>query len=213
MKNEALKYGLIGIVIGGAIVWFSATSAVNSNNSGMMGMMGIRSPFQQGNVMNSSTIDAHFIEQMIPHHEDAITMANLALVNAKRVEVKELANNIIDSQSNEITLMEEWYKSWYGKEVPEGTDVMSQHGMAVNGSMHMGMMGDLTDITNLTNSADFDIAFVEHMIPHHQMAVMMAQMLKNSTQKPEMEKLADDIINAQTLEIDQMREWLKEWSN
>lgn len=211
MKNEALKYGLIGIVIGGAIVWFSATSAVNSNNSGMMGMMGMRSSFQQGNVMNSNTIDAHFIEQMIPHHEDAITMANLALVNAKRVEVKELANNIIDSQSNEITQMEEWYRSWYGKEVPEGTDVMSQHGMAVNGNMHMGMMGDMTDVTNLADSEDFDIAFVEHMIPHHQMAVMMAQMLKNSTQRPEMKELADDIIVAQTKEIDQMRSWLQDW--
>ena len=49
------------------------------------------------------------------------------------------------------------------------------------------------------------------MIPHHQMAVMMASMLEDGTTRSEMKKLADDIITAQTDEIDQMRGWLKEW--
>ncbi len=51
----------------------------------------------------------------------------------------------------------------------------------------------------------------EEMIPHHQMAVMMAQMLKNSTQRPEMRNIADNIINTQTKEIDQMRNWYSQW--
>ena len=49
------------------------------------------------------------------------------------------------------------------------------------------------------------------MIPHHQMAVMMANMLASSTNRPEMKKLAQDIIIAQTKEINQMREWYKAW--
>ena len=73
------------------------------------------------------------------------------------------------------------------------------------------MMGNESDVQRLEEAIDFDRAFVEHMIPHHQMAVMMASMLKNGSQRPEMREMADDIIVAQTAEIDQMREWLQIW--
>ena len=172
MKRDPLLYLVIGALIGGVVVWFLANNAVNTNNMGMM--------------QNSQTIDAHFIEQMIPHHEDAIVMAELALTKATRPEVKTLAQNIIDSQSKEIEQMKAWYKDWYEWDLP-------------------------TDRARLENAIDFDRAFVEEMIPHHQMAVMMASMLKNGTNRPEMQKLADDIIAAQTREIDQMRAWLKTW--
>lgn len=209
MENEKWKYGIVGLLIGGAAVWLLTTSAVNSNNTGMMRMMGVRTNAQT--MMQSETIDAHFIEQMIPHHEDAITMAKLALTKAQRTEVKQLAQNIIDSQGKEINEMKAWYKEWFGRDLPTGENVMSQHGMMGNNGMHMGMMGNETDITRLEQAEDFDVAFVEDMIPHHQMAVMMASMLRNGTQRPEMKKLADDIITAQTNEIDQMRGWLQEW--
>lgn len=75
----------------------------------------------------------------------------------------------------------------------------------------MGMMGNETDMTRLQNASDFDRAFIEEMIPHHQMAVMMANMLLASTDRPEMKKLAEDIITAQTKEINEMREWAKAW--
>lgn len=204
--NNQMKYGLLGLFIGGIAVWFLMISAVNSNNTGMMGL-GYR------NIQNADKLDSHFIEQMIPHHEDAIDMAKLAQANAKRDEVKQLAQNIISSQSKEIDQMESWYKDWFGTDVPKDTPVMGQHGMTQKSGMHMGMMGDESDITRLEQAEDFDKMFIEQMIPHHQMAVMMATMLKNGTKRPEMNKLADDIIAAQTKEIDQMRSWLKDWDN
>ncbi len=109
--------------------------------------------------------------------------------------------------------MKQWYKEWLGRELPTGSEVSQHHGMMSNSGMHMGMMGNESDITNLENAESFDTAFLQQMIPHHQMAVMMASMLKNGTERPEMRELADDIITAQTNEIDQMREWLREWSN
>lgn len=210
MKKE-YQYGLGGILLGLLIGVLIAQNAVNNNRVGMMGMMGMRS--QTGStMMNGSVIDAHFIEQMIPHHEDAITMAKLAEEKAQKAEVKKLAGDIITAQNAEIEQMKSWYKQWYGRELPTGTAVMKQHGMMGNSSgMHMGMMGDQSDLSRLENASDFDKAFVEEMIPHHQMAVMMASMLKGGTQRPEMKKLADDIITAQTKEIDQMRNWLKTW--
>lgn len=207
MTNDQLKYGAAGLLIGGVIVWLIVGS---TGNYGFRGMMGQRST-SQNQMMNSGMMDAHFIEQMIPHHEDAITMANLALTKASHPEIKQLSEAIIDSQSKEIDQMKAWYQDWYERAVPTGTPVMGQHSMMGGRGMHMGMMGNETDITRLEQAADFDKAFIEEMIPHHQMAVMMANMLKRGTQRPEMEQLADDIITAQTKEIEQMRQWYDTW--
>jgi uncharacterized protein (DUF305 family) len=212
-QRDPLLYGIIGALVGGVVIWYITISSINNNNVGMMSMMGVRNGAQNAQT-NANVLDAHFIEQMIPHHKDAITMANLAQTKAKREEVKQLAQNIIDSQGKEIDQMKNWYKEWFGREVDSGADVHSMHGMtnsATQNNLHMGMMGDMSDTTRLENATDFDRAFVEDMIPHHQMAVMMATMLKNGTNRPEMRKLADDIIVAQTKEINEMRTWLKEW--
>lgn len=209
MNNTKNLYAIGGVVLGAVLVWFLFSTAVRSNNVGMMQMMGLRASTSS----NSDTLDAHFIEQMIPHHEDAITMARLAETKAKTPEVKQLAKNIITSQGSEIDQMKSWYKSWFGRDLPTGKNVMIQHGMMGGSqSMHMGMMGNETDSARLENADDFDIAFVEDMIPHHQMAVMMASMLKDGSSRPEMRKLADDIIAAQTSEINEMRTWLTKWS-
>lgn len=213
-KNDSLVYGLVGIVVGGALVWFMLGSPTR-NLASRAGMMGLRDQDDAENIysgqMMAGNIDAHFIEQMIPHHEDAITMAKLAQTKAKRPEVKQLANSIIESQGKEITQMKSWYQDWYGRELPTGDQVMNQHSMMGNNGMHMGVRGDQSDMTNLEQAADFDTEFVREMIPHHQMAVMMTSMLKNGTNRLEMQKLADDIIIAQTSEIELMRGWLIEW--
>lgn len=204
--NSKITYGVIGLVIGVLGTWFLSAATLPGTSLNKGSMMSVRS---------STTLDAHFIEQMIPHHEDAITMAKLAQTNAKRPEVKKLADTIIDSQSKEIQQMKSWYRSWFGREVPTGAEVMGQHGMMKNENtdrMHMGMMGDESDLDNLERVEDFDTAFVEAMIPHHQMAVMMANMLQDGTDRPEMKRLAEDIITAQAKEIDQMRQWLLDWA-
>ena len=207
MKNEKLMYVLGGVIVGGVAVFLITLSNSNSGTA----MMGSRTSINQSG-KQSEAFDAHFIEQMIPHHEDAITMAKIAQTKAKRPEVKELANNIIDSQGKEITQMKNWYKDWFGKDVPVNSQTMNQHGMMGNSSsMHMGMMGDESDMEGLESAEDFDKAFIEEMIPHHQMAVMMANMLSGGTQRPEMKKLAKEIIDAQTKEISEMRQWYSEW--
>ena len=58
------------------------------------------------------SFDEAFIEMMIPHHEGAIDMAELALKNAKHTEIKNLANAIISSQQREINQMKGWLQSW-----------------------------------------------------------------------------------------------------
>lgn len=172
----------------------------------MMQMMGMRQGV--GGASLASNIDRHFIEQMIPHHEGAIEMAKLAQERSKRPEIQTLAIAIIKSQSGEITQMQSWYRNWYGGDVP----VDSSIGMGMGrGMMHGGMMGGQTsDIEALNIAPDFDKAFLEEMIPHHQMAVMMAQMLLSGSNRTEMKQLAQDIIDAQNAEIELMRSWFQQ---
>lgn len=173
--------------------------------------------------------DAHFIVMMIPHHEGAVAMADLALSRAKHPEIKQLAQAIKTTQTQEIQQMRTWYKQWYGTDVPTWQPGMGR-GMGMMGrwnnqtlqkqrqnvpgwraGMGMGcggMMG--TDLSALQNAPDFDRAFIEEMIPHHQMGVMMTHMVVNS-QRPEMRQLADSIVKAQTAEINQMQQWYQAW--
>jgi uncharacterized protein (DUF305 family) len=67
-----------------------------------------------GMPMGPRSADAHFIVMMIPHHEGAITMAELALQRSRRPEIRALADRIRTSQSQEIEQMAQWYRKWYG---------------------------------------------------------------------------------------------------
>lgn len=96
--------------------------------------------------------------------------------------------------------MREWYDEWFGGEVPEGS-----------GGMMGPMMGRDLDLDELEQAEPFDQVFIEQMVPHHRMGIMMAGMIRNRTAKPELRQLADDIIESQTEEIDQMIEWYDEW--
>lgn len=77
--------------------------------------------------------------------------------------------------------------------------------------MGRGMMSEDADIERLKNASPFDKEFIEQMIPHHQMAVMMAQMMLQASDRDEIRTLAQNIITSQSREITQMREWHKQW--
>jgi uncharacterized protein (DUF305 family) len=197
MKKEPILYGVIGLLIGIILTGFVAGYSVNHGYNGMMQMMGVNNHH-----MNSSNVDKQFIEQMIPHHESAIAMAKLALQKTKHDEVKTLANNIITSQTAEINTMKQWYKDWYGTDVPT---------VSANHMWGGGMMNSQTNTDELSAASDFDKAFLSQMIEHHQMAVMMANMLNISTNRSEMKKLGNDIITAQNKEIGDMQKWQQQW--
>jgi uncharacterized protein (DUF305 family) len=153
--------------------------------------------------MMSQDADAHFIVMMIPHHQDAIDAADLALTQAERSEVKTLAQTIKRDQTRENEQMRAWYRAWFNTDAP----ARPQRGM---GSMGGGMrMGD--DVKKLDGAKPFDKAFLEMMVPHHEMAIHMATMMLPRMQRPEMKKLLQDILRTQASEIRQMRAWYRGW--
>ncbi len=219
-NNNNYIYVIVGILVGVVLVnVFPSLASVGLNsrypnmmNNYMMGG-GNQNNMMGGNRNPMNDLDRHFIEQMIPHHEDAIVMANLALQKSKRVEIKTLSQMIIVAQTQEINEMRSWYKNWYGSDVPDSVTYLGHSMMNHSpGIMMGGMMGDQTDLEALGSAKDFDAEFIRQMIPHHQMAVMMAQMMAVSSNRDEIKKLAQDIIQAQTAEINQMREWYQNWS-
>jgi uncharacterized protein (DUF305 family) len=158
--------------------------------------------------MGSHAMDQQFIVMMIPHHDGAIAMADLALTRAKRPEIKELAKSITASQTSENTQMRTWYRQWYVSDVPTMTGGGAM-GMGMGCCSGMGMMG--TSLAALQNSADFDRAFIEQMIPHHRMGVMMASMAQTNSQHPQLMAMQQAMVKAQSQEIEQMTQWYRSW--
>ena len=177
--------------------------------------------------MAAQSMDQHFIVMMIPHHDGAIAMAELALTRAKRPEIKELAKSIKASQTSENTQMRTWYRQWFGVDVPSWTSggAMGMGGMGMGMGMGMsggmgpgmgmgccsgmGMMG--TSLAALKNAPDFDRAFIEQMIPHHRMGVMMASMAQTNSQHPHLRELQQAMVRVQSQEIEQMAQWYRNW--
>ncbi|MBP9818583.1 MAG: DUF305 domain-containing protein [Candidatus Pacebacteria bacterium] len=208
-QNNKILYGIGGIVIG-LLLAGVLYPMMRYGNYGMMNWRNnsVSNQRVSDNTQVAGTIDKHFIEQMIPHHEGAIAMANLALTKAKHPEIKTLATAIIAAQTTEIQSMNGWYQDWFGNVVPKVSTGMMGGGMMSQSGMHMGGQEDMTALENAT---DFDKAFIEEMIPHHQLAIMMANMLQSGTSRPEMQQLARNIISSQSKEIQQMQAWYTQW--
>ena len=158
-----------------------------------------------------SEADIAFAQLMIPHHQQAIEMADLAAANATSPEVKALATQIKAAQDPEIQTMTQWLTTWGAPTMMAtpsngGTD---HGGMDMGGMTEAGMMSaeDMTALANATG-ADFDTMWLQMMIAHHQGAIAMAQQVAETTTNPDVKAMADAIIAGQTTEITTMQNLL-----
>ncbi|BAQ62744.1 hypothetical protein GM3708_3150 [Geminocystis sp. NIES-3708] len=154
--------------------------------------------------------DLRFIDVMIPHHEGAVIMAKEALVKSSRNEIKTLATEIIETQDKEISEMRQWRSSWYpsAPDTPMAWHSTMNHSMIMSEAQIASMRMDM-DLGKADN--EFDLRFINAMIPHHQGAVKMAKDLLAKSQRPEMQTLAQNIINSQQREIEQLQQWHEKW--
>ncbi|GGT00003.1 DUF305 domain-containing protein [Streptomyces chromofuscus] len=147
--------------------------------------------------------DVSFAQGMIPHHRQAVEMAELAAGRAQSTAVKELAAQIKKAQDPEIRTLSEWLTSW-GEEVPaDGAMDHSLHG-DVGGMMSAEDMNDL----GKASGRAFDTAFMEMMIEHHEGAVAMAETEQADGAYAPAKRMAADIISSQTAEIERMNQFL-----
>ena len=149
---------------------------------------------------NATATDRAFVAEMIPHHESAVDMAELAQQRGRHPEVKELAEAIVKDQNAEIDTMKAMAAEMDKAGVKPG-----DLGMDAD---HMGMGGDMAD---LEKAKPFDREFIDVMIPHHQGAIRMARAEIAKGRNPELKKIAHAIVDAQTSEIDEMNDWRAKW--
>ncbi len=140
-----------------------------------------------------STDDIKFAEMMIPHHEQAIEMSEIALLNSTNPDVLQLAQEIKDAQSPEIEVMKDW----------DGVKTSTHAGHMMDGMLNEKELSELRE----AKGKEFDALFLQGMIKHHEGAIEMAQAVVNSKNKA-VADLATSIINAQEMEIAKMKELL-----
>ncbi|ROT33490.1 DUF305 domain-containing protein [Micromonospora sp. HM5-17] len=152
--------------------------------------------------------DITFAQGMIPHHQQAVEMAELAESRASDPQVKDLAAKIKAAQQPEIDQMTTWLRDWGAATASPSTGGHDMHGGAPGGGMS-GMMSD-QDMATLEKASgpEFDRTFLEMMIRHHQGAVQMATTELEQGQNPAAKNLAEKVKADQTAEIGQMQNLL-----
>ncbi|MGW4566310.1 DUF305 domain-containing protein [Streptomyces sp. NPDC004561] len=154
--------------------------------------------------------DVSFAQGMIPHHRQAVAMADLAASRAKSQQVKDLAAKIKQAQDPEINTMSGWLKSW-GEKVPDAgmSGMESMPGMDHSGSSMPGMMSsdDMGKLKGLSGDA-FDKAFLQMMISHHQGAIEMAKTEQAKGAYGPATTMAKSIVTSQSAEITKMNKML-----
>lgn len=137
--------------------------------------------------------DVAFATEMIPHHAQAVDMAEM--VDGKDVdpEVAALASEIEDAQGPEIETMSGWLEDW-DEPVPEAGAMES---MDMTGMMSPQDMADLES----AEGAEFQTMWLEMMVEHHQGAIEMAQAEQSEGEASEAIDLAEEIESAQSEEI------------
>ena len=148
--------------------------------------------------------DTTFAQMMIIHHEGAIEMSQLAIERAESPEVVALAERIAEAQGPEIEEMTAWLSAWGEDLSPDDHGGMDMGGMDMNGMSQEEMMTQLDGLTG----AEFDQAFLEAMIAHHEGAIGMSEQQLADGQNPDAVALAEKIIADQQAEITEMQEIL-----
>lgn len=143
--------------------------------------------------------DRAFAAAMIPHHQAAVQMAEIARSRGESAFVRKLAADIIRTQHAEIEILRERYNALKAEGIEVGSLGVPEH-----------MMGMGNDIGMLRVTGSFDNAFLRMMIPHHEGALTMAGAELEKGGDATLEELAQDIIDAQQREIDEMNTHLGE---
>ncbi|WP_051207914.1 DUF305 domain-containing protein [Saccharospirillum impatiens] len=149
----------------------------------------------------SGDVDYDFVVGMIPHHQGAVDMSTILLESGQAdAELAELANEIITAQSDEMAFMETWLRD---NPEPQPDARAAEIIRAYQASM-MTMMGGMHG----ERDADINTRFVTGMIPHHQAAIEMAEVVLEYSDDTQLRTMAQAVVREQNREISEMRDWL-----
>ena len=174
--------------------------------------------------------EVRFMEGMSDHHQMALDMAHDCLNKAKTESVHTLCQHIVTAQSAEIKTLHDWLLVWYKVDYQPVSIMIMGHsstaatpdsGMHMGGTMEAdsamgmahdpsGMMGMMAGLNRL-EGRDYEIAFLESMIDHHDDAVHMSERILKVAEHKELREMAQKIIADQTAEIKAMEDLVRHY--
>ena len=190
---------LLGVIVllAAAVVSLSINRSDNNDMSSGSGHMGHGSSNSKN--ANYTGADIMFLQMMIPHHQQAIEMSDLALTKSSDSELLALAKDIRDGQGAEIVKM----KAWLDK---AGADLDPGHSM---GHDMGGMLSD-SELAALeaATGKNFDLLWLKAMTGHHDGAIDMAAMIEDA-ENAEIKSFGQAIVSAQSAQNKQMAAMIK----
>jgi uncharacterized protein (DUF305 family) len=197
--NIDKKTGILsGVIVAlTAIIFFLVVGNNDASDSDGMNHSNMHNQTSSSQSSMSGS-DAMFFQMMIPHHQQAVDISNLALEKSKDPELLALAKEIRDGQAAEIKQMEKWLTE-NGENLTAGHDMGHEMG---------GMLSDedLSKLNSLSGTA-FDIFWLKGMIDHHDGALHMVTMITDSNQA-DFRSFAGSIDSLQSEQIAQMKKML-----
>jgi len=146
--------------------------------------------------VRANETDMAFVTEMIPHHERGVDAADLARTRAKRPQTKRAAAEILQFQSTELSNMR------------VVRDVLGNAGVEAG---DLGVPQTSLDLSELRNAPDFDRAFIDMMIPHHELAIRMARAERAGGIHADLRRTATDVSDLARFQIREMKRWRRAW--
>ncbi len=188
---------LLGVIVllAAAVVSLSINRSDNNDMSSGSGHMGHGSSNSKN--ANYTGADIMFLQMMIPHHQQAIDISNLAMKSSQDAELIELAKIIARDQAAEIKQMKAWL-----------TDAGASEDMGHSMDGMGGMLNDdeLAALSAATGK-EFDVLWLKGMTEHHDGAIHMTQMIEDA-QNADIKAFGTKVIKDQSEQIDQMKKML-----
>ena len=188
-KKTGILVGIIAVLALGIVFLLAGNSGAPMDHSGH------GSTSEEKSSSQYSADEIMFAQMMIPHHEQAVTMSELALSNTTTAEIVALATAIRDAQAPEIIQMQSWI---------DGKSESHMHDMEMGGMLSDAELAELAEL----KGAAFDQMFLTAMIAHHEGALDMVEMINDSSNS-EVKTLAANIVQSQSAEIETMKALLK----
>lgn len=158
--------------------------------------------------LEGEQLETTFLAAVIPHHQDAVEMAQLELKNGSSPDIRTHAENIIGNQQHQIDQFTTWLKEWYGLTPEEAVDQAPENAHEVMQTMQDHTQKVLKELAAVPSSEDFDVAFVREMIPHHHSGIAELLEIQSRAVHPQLRISAAEGITTQQAQAVNFRTWL-----
>ena len=193
-RNIRFRRFMLSVAAVGTAVALAACGSQDAGGAGESGDMVDMPGMSQSAADTTASFndaDVAFAQMMIPDHQMTEKMATVAQKKASSKDLKELAGQMIEGQSETVVTLQGWLKDW-GK--PTTADMA---GMQMPGAMTDKDM----DVLESMSGMEFDMMFAEMMIKHHEGSMQMARDEQAKGASPEAKAMAADMLQQQQAQV------------